>query len=90
VERSGRYKVAYYIPQPMKPAPWADSIHIQTTYGEEKAREAFSLSERDREWLELPYRNFSAGDTVKVRVQTNGKPGWIPADAVLLVAEKTR
>ncbi len=88
VERSGRYKVAYYIPQPMKPAPWADSIHIQTTYGEEKARETFSLSERDREWLELPYRNFSAGDTVKVRVQTNGKPGWIPADAVLLVAEK--
>lgn len=88
VERSGRYKVAYYIPQPMKPAPWADSLHIQTTYGKEKARETFSLSERDREWLELPYRDFRAGDTVKVSVQTTGSPGWIPADAVLLVAEK--
>lgn len=88
VERSGRYKAAYYIPQPMKAAPWADSIHIQTTYGQETVRETYSLSGRAREWLELPYREFKAGDTVKITVQTDGKPGWIPADAVLLVAEK--
>lgn len=88
VARSGRYKVAYYIPQPMKPAPWADSIRLSLTIGQETITATHRLTGRSREWLELGTQAFDEGQEVRLLAESTRAPGWIPADAVLLVAEK--